>query len=108
MTATAPDAPPLGWWAKLAWSAAGTSTQVIQRGLTSILLIFYNQVVGLPPYLVSMALTIVTVFDCVLDPVFGQYSDNFVSRWGRRHPLMYLAAGPLALAYFLLWIPPHG
>jgi len=45
-------------------------------------------------------------FDAVTDPLIGYLSDNTKSRWGRRHPFLYVSALPLALSYFLLWHPP--
>ena len=46
--------------------------------------------------------------DAVMDPLIGQVSDNFRSRWGRRHPFMLASAIPYAAFYFLLWVPPMG
>ncbi len=37
-----------------------------------------------------------------------QVSDNWRSKWGRRHPFMYAAALPVAASYLLLWNPPAG
>ena len=51
---------------------------------------------------------IALVADALLDPVIGQVSDNWRSRWGRRHPFMYVSALPIAVSYFLLWHPPTG
>ncbi len=56
--------------------------------------------------LVGIAITTALVFDAISDPIVGYWSDNFRSRWGRRHPFMYLSALPVALSYFLLWTPP--
>nr|QQZ50185.1 MFS transporter [Phenylobacterium glaciei] len=75
------------------------------RGLSTFLLIFYNQVVGLPPQMVSTAIFIALIFDAFCDPLVGQISDNFRSPWGRRHPFMYAAALPVSLAFFLIWNP---
>ena len=47
------------------------------------------------------------IFDAISDPVIGQMSDNWRSRWGRRHPFMYAAALPVAITYGLLWNPPE-
>jgi GPH family glycoside/pentoside/hexuronide:cation symporter len=47
------------------------------------------------------------MFDAVSDPLVGVWSDNTHSRLGRRHPFMYGAALPLAVAYFFLWSPPE-
>lgn len=77
------------------------------NGLVSLLLLYYNQVVGLPALQVSLAIMVAMIADAVFDPVIGQVSDNWSSRWGRRHPFMYAAAIPLSLAYLLLWMPPR-
>jgi GPH family glycoside/pentoside/hexuronide:cation symporter len=69
---------------------------------------FYSQVIGLDARLVGLALTIALVFDAVLDPIVGYWSDNFRSRWGRRHLFMYASAIPIAVSYYLLWNPPAG
>ena len=37
------------------------------------------------------------LLDAVSDPIVGVYSDNFKSKLGRRHPLMYAAAIPLGI-----------
>ena len=77
-----------------------------QNGLSYFLLIYYNQVLGLSGYLVGLILLIALLFDAVSDPLMGYFSDNWHSRWGRRHPFMYAAALPVAVAYFYLWNPP--
>ena len=76
------------------------------NGLRFFLLIYYNQIMGLPATLVASAIMIALVFDAICDPIVGQVSDTWHSRWGRRHPFMYAAAIPTAVAYFLLWNPP--
>ena len=67
---------------------------------------FYNQVLGYPATLASAALGIALCFDAVSDPMVGSYSDNLRSRLGRRHPLMYLSALPLAVSLYLVFVPP--
>lgn len=62
--------------------------------------------VGLEPGLVGLAILIALVLDAISDPLVGYWSDNFRSRWGRRHPFMYAAAIPVAASYYLLWNPP--
>lgn len=67
---------------------------------------FYTQVLGVPPGMVSLALMLALVIDAFLDPIVGYWSDNFRSKWGRRHPFMYASAIPVAASYLLLWTPP--
>src|SRR5580692_9296080 len=76
-------------------------------GFGTLLLFYYNQVVGLPAFLVSAAIAAVLVFDAFADPIVGQISDNLRTKWGRRHPFMYASALPVAVSYFFLWNPPH-
>lgn len=81
---------------------------VKDNGFNYFLLIFYNQVMGLPAQTVGLAIMIALCVDAFIDPVVGQVSDNWRSRWGRRHPFMYAAAIPVAVSYVLLWNPPAG
>ncbi|MBJ7411800.1 MAG: MFS transporter [Phenylobacterium sp.] len=103
---SAGEAPPLRFHTKLLYAVGATATNLKLRALSTFLVIFYNQVVGLPPQLVGSILAVAMVFDAVLDPIVGQISDNVRSRWGRRHPFMLAAALPYALAFYLLWNPP--
>jgi len=63
-------------------------------------------VIGLRADLVSLGILIALVFDAVSDPMVGYISDNFHSKLGRRHPFMYAAGLPVAVAYYFLWAPP--
>jgi Na+/melibiose symporter-like transporter len=70
------------------------------------LLFYYNQVLGLPGSLGGLAILLALAVDAVTDPLMGSISDNFHSRWGRRHPFMYAAALPMAACFVLLFNPP--
>jgi glycoside/pentoside/hexuronide:cation symporter, GPH family len=76
--------------------------------LGSLLLLFFNQVVGLPVTWVGAALMITLIFDAICDPLIGEWSDHTRSGWGRRHPFMYASAVPVAIVFYFLWNPPHG
>lgn len=68
----------------------------------------YNITLGLNPALISTVVFIQRLWDAMLDPLWGQFSDNFRSRWGRRLPLMAAGALPLGLLFGLLWWFPRG
>ena len=93
-------------WLKLAHGSGAAAFGIKNGGFDYFLLLFYGTVVGLEPGLVGLAILIALVIDAISDPLVGYWSDNFRSRWGRRHPFMYAAALPVALSYFLLWNPP--
>ena len=98
--------PPIGFWTKMAYGFGAAAYGVKNNGFDYFLLFFYANVLGLDPRLIGLALLIALVFDAISDPLVGYLSDNWHSRWGRRHPFMYASALPIALTYFLLWNPP--
>src|SRR5690348_13888350 len=92
---------------KLFYGFGSVAFGVKDQGFAYFLLFFYNQVVGVPSAWVSSAIAMALFVDAFADPIVGQVSDNLRTRWGRRHPLMYAAAIPVAIGYYLLWNPPH-
>ena len=92
---------------KLSYGLGTIAFGIKEQGFNTFLLLYYNQVVGLPAAWVGMAIMIAMIVDAFADPLIGHYSDHFRSRWGRRHPFMYASALPLAIAYFFLWSPPQ-
>jgi GPH family glycoside/pentoside/hexuronide:cation symporter len=85
--------------------ALGTASKMQLFGLV---LLFYTQLVGLDPRLVSLALAIALFVDAFWDPIIGEISDNTHSRLGRRHPYIYGAAIPAAICFALIFMPPRG
>ena len=90
---------------KLAYGLGSMAFGIKDHGLNTLLMLYYNQVVGLPAAWVGFATLLATLVDGISDPVIGHASDNLRSRWGRRHPFMYAAALPIAIGYALLWSP---
>ena len=72
------------------------------------LLLFYNQVVGLPAAWVGASDDGDADLRRDRDPLIGEWSDHTRSRWGRRHPFMYASAIPAAVAFYFLFDPPLG
>lgn len=95
-------------WTKLAYGFGSVAYGVKDGGLKYFLLLFYAQVVGMDSRLVSLAIFIALISDAISDPIVGYWSDNFRSKWGRRHPFMYAAAIPVAISYYFIWVPPEG
>lgn len=92
---------------RLLYGSGTIAFGIKDHGFNALLMLFYNQVVGLPAAWVGSAIMIAMIADALFDPLLGQYSDNVRTRWGRRHPFMYAAALPIALFYLLLWTPPE-
>ena len=71
-------------------------------------MIYYNQVLGVSPALCGTAFLIASIVDAISDPLVGAFSDSVRTRWGRRHPFMFISAFPLALSFYLMYQPPDG
>jgi len=67
---------------------------------------YYTAVLGLPGGLVGVAIAISLVFDAVVDPLVGSWSDNVGGKIGRRLPLMMLGTPLMCIALGLLFSPP--
>ena len=91
---------------KIAHGIGSGAFGVKNNGFEYFLFFFYATVLGVDGRLVGLALFIALIFDAISDPIVGYVSDNWRSKWGRRHPFMYAAAAPVALTYYLIWQPP--
>lgn len=80
---------------------------VKDNGFATLLLLFYNQVLGLDAGTVGFILLIALLLDAVIDPLVGYWSDKTHGRWGKRHPWMYAAILPMAASWIMLWHPPE-
>lgn len=72
------------------------------------LLFYFTQVQGLSGTLAGTAILIALIIDGITDPIVGSISDNYHSRWGRRHPFMYASIAPLGVCFYLLFNSPAG
>lgn len=92
---------------KLFYGLGEAGEGVKTAALETFLFFYYVQVVGLSGSLTGLALFIALLFDGVSDPFVGAWSDRTRSRLGRRHPFLYVAPIPLAIALWFLFRPPE-
>ncbi|MEQ8300677.1 MAG: MFS transporter [Hyphomonas sp.] len=98
----------LPWTTKIVYGLGTVAFGIKDNGFNALLMIYYNQVIGLPAAWVGAAIMLAMAADAALDPIIGQWSDSLRGKWGRRHPFMYAAVIPVGIFYFLLWQPPSG
>ena len=102
------QAPPITPRLKMAFGLGSTAEAIVITTTSSFLLIFYNQVRGLDPAHVGLALSLGLIVNAVFDPLVGSWSDRTRSRWGRRHPFLFASILPGAFCYYALFNPPNG
>lgn len=93
---------------KLGYGVGQIGTGVKNTAFSIFLFFYYNQVLGVPGSLAGIASLLALLIDAITDPMVGQMSDRFKSRWGRRHPFMLVGALPFGAALYLLFAPPAG
>lgn len=93
---------------KLAFGVGSAAEAGASIALNTFNFLFYNQVMGVSGTLCGLAVTIALALDALADPIVGSLSDRHRSRWGRRHPFMFLAPLPMGLFFFLIYSPPSG
>ena len=93
---------------KFSYGIGQVAEGIKTRGFDYFAFFYFTQVLGLSGSLAGLAVATALVFDAITDPVAGHLSDNWKSRLGRRHPFMYAAAAPLAISWYLLFLPPTG
>jgi Na+/melibiose symporter-like transporter len=108
VSAPTPAAPRVPLQIKLAYGAGSIADGAKNAAFNAFLLYYYTAVLGLPGTLSGLAIFLALCVDAINDPLVGSISDNFQSRWGRRHPFMYAAALPMGLCFYALFDPPAG
>ncbi len=91
---------------KVAHGVGAVTLGIKESGLTTFFMIYYNQVLGFDPRVVSLVLIGAMLVDAIVDPMIGRLSDATRTRLGRRLPWLYGAALPMAIVWTLLWVSP--
>lgn len=79
-------------WEKLALATGSPVEQFTIWVPLFTLLPAFNMALGVSPAKMAMALVIFRLWDAITDPLVGNISDNFRSRWGRRKPFIIIGA----------------
>ena len=96
----------IGFPTKVSYGVGQLAEGLKNTSFGLFVLFYYNQVLGVSGTLCGLALGIALIFDAITDPLTGSLSDNWQSRFGRRHPFMYASAIPLAIFFYALFSPP--
>jgi GPH family glycoside/pentoside/hexuronide:cation symporter len=95
------------WWQIHAWGIGGIASYFMYEQFYLIFNI-HTTVFKVNPVLVGWILALPRLFDGLLDPLIGHWSDNMRSRFGRRRPFLLVSAIVGALvASTLFWMEPE-
>lgn len=71
--------------------------------LSSYLMIYYTDTIGISVASVSIMMLVVRVFDAINDPIIGSMADRTKSRWGRYRPWFLLGSIAMAVCIVLMF-----
>ena len=98
----------LTFFTKTAYGVGQMSQGVKDTAFQSFVVFYFSQVLGMPAIMAGFAALIALLFDAITDPLMGDISDNWHSKWGRRHPFMIAAVIPFPISLYMLFSPPVG
>jgi len=91
---------------RLGFGAGEFSSSIFFTVTSFWLMNFLTDEVRLSAALAGTALLVGKIWDAVIDPFIGHFSDRTRSRWGRRRPYLLYFSIPFAIAFVLMFINP--
>lgn len=85
------------------WGIGSMADYFLYVSFNALILPIFSIGYGLDPRYIAWALTLPRIVDAIVDPMIGNFSDHFRSRWGRRRPFMVFAALLGSAALVLIW-----
>ena len=96
---------PVPLWRQIGWGCGGWADNYLFNIINVLFLFVYVDYLKMSPVIAGVALCIPRFIDAVTDPLIGNWSDNFRSRWGRRRPLIVVGAILSAILLPLYFLP---
>ena len=87
------------------WGMGSLADYMLFVAFNALILPIYVTGFGMDARRVGWALVVPRIFDAIIDPILGRFSDNFHSRWGRRRPFMVFAAALGGTMLMAMWWP---
>lgn len=94
-------------WALFAYSLGGATNNILGNAISLFAFYALNLSLGISPTIVGILLAAPRLYDAILDPLMGNVSDRFRSRWGRRRPFIFWGGIAAAFSYVALWQIPR-
>jgi glycoside/pentoside/hexuronide:cation symporter, GPH family len=93
-------------WQMILYASGSVASALSYQAFATYIQFFYIDILGLQALWVGLVWSLYGLWNAVNDPLAGYLSDRTRSRWGRRIPWIATMFVPLALTFYLLWLPP--
>ncbi|RVX44269.1 GPH family glycoside/pentoside/hexuronide:cation symporter [Nonomuraea polychroma] len=91
---------------RLGYGVGSFCTATVNAVPGLLLLYYMTNFLAVPAWLAGVVVTAPKVWDLVLNPLVGRWSDRTASRWGPRRPWLLAGACTLPIAFFLVFAGP--
>ncbi|MCI0398909.1 MAG: MFS transporter [Chloroflexi bacterium] len=95
-------------WQLVLYASGSLATALSYQAFSTYIQFLYIDTLGLRAAWVGNVWSLYGLWNAVNDPLAGYWSDKTHTRWGRRIPWIAGAFIPLAITFYLLWVPPAG
>ena len=89
---------------KVGYGLGEASSCIVITLLSVYGMVYLTDVVKMPPFFAGITIALGFLFGAFIDPVVGIISDNLKWKWGRRRPLILIAAIPQGIAVWCFFI----
>jgi GPH family glycoside/pentoside/hexuronide:cation symporter len=98
----------LSYWQKVIYSSGSLAVALSYQAFGTYIQFLYIDILGLRAAWIGIGWSVYGIWNAINDPLSGYWSDRTRTRWGRRIPWIAGLFLPLALTFYLLWVPPPG
>lgn len=91
---------------KVGWGLGSIGTQIVLNSQSLLLLYYFVAILKLEPAMAGTILFGAKLFDALLAPIVGSWSDRTDTRWGRRRPFLFAGAIICAGGMFFIFNTP--
>jgi len=92
---------------KIAYGTGAIVTIVATNSVSHLSNLVYIVGLGVSAIWISWALAFPRLWDAIIDPLIGNWSDNLRSRFGRRIPFLVVGGVLVGISFWLLWAVPR-
>ncbi|MDD1651179.1 MAG: MFS transporter [Methylococcaceae bacterium] len=92
---------------KIAYGLGALVTIVAVNSVVQLTSLVYVVGLGVSAVWIGYAQAFPRLWDAIIDPILGNFSDNCRSRHGRRIPFLVVGGILIGFAFWLLWTVPH-
>jgi len=90
----------------ISYSVGECANSLLMNSLLGFAMLYYTDALGLHHSLAGIAMAVAVFWDAVTDPVMGHITDNTRSKFGRRHPYIFLGGVTAIITFVFLWYVP--